>query len=150
MKIQIENQQKQIPINKRKIRAEVTKLLKLLDCAGMEISITFVDDKAMQHLNKQYLSKDRPTNVMSFPLQEGEFSGINPNMLGDVVISVDTARRDADSGNLSFDEEIIFLIIHGMLHLIGYNHENTSKTNALRMKKKEKELFRLLTQSDEI
>lgn len=150
MKIQIENQQKQIPINKRKIRAEVTKLLKLLDCAGMEISITFVDDKAMQHLNKQYLSKDRPTNVMSFPLQEGEFSGINPNMLGDVVISVDTARRDADSGNLSFDEEIIFLIIHGMLHLRGYNHENTSKTNALRMKKKEKELFRLLTQSDEI
>jgi probable rRNA maturation factor len=148
MKIQIENQQKRINIDKRKIRIQVTKLLKLLDCANMEISITFVDDETIQRINKQYLSKDRPTNVISFPLQEGEFSDINPDMLGDVVISVDTASSDADKGNLSFDEEIIFLIIHGLLHLTGYNHENTSKVNALRMKQKEKELFRLLTQSD--
>jgi probable rRNA maturation factor len=150
MKIQIENQQKRIKIDKREIRAEVTKLLKLLDCANMEISIAFVDDETIQRLNKQYLSRDRSTNVISFPLQEGEFCNINPDMLGDVVISVDTARRDADKGNIRFDEEIIFLIIHGLLHLTGYNHENTSKADALRMKKKEKELFRLLTQSDSL
>lgn len=149
MKIRIDNQQKQIQINKRKIRAKVTKLLKLLDCASMEISITFVNDEAMQLLNKHYLSKDRPTNVMSFPLQEGEFSGINPDMLGDIVISVDTALRDAAGGNLRFDEEIIFLIIHGMLHLTGYNHENTSLANARKMKKKERELFQLLRPPDE-
>ena len=146
MKIQIENQQKRIKINKRKFRTAVTKLMKLLDCADMEISISFVDDETIQQLNRQYLSKDRPTNVISFPLQEGAFSSINPDMLGDIVISVDTAHRDANQGNLSFDEEIIFLIIHGLLHLTGYNHENTSKINALKMKKKEKELFRLLTQ----
>ncbi len=145
MKIQIDNQQKRIKINKRKFRTAVTKLMKLLDCAGMEISISFVDDETIQRLNRQYLSKDRPTNVISFPLQEGAFSSINPDMLGDVVISVDTAYRDADQGNLSFDEEIIFLIIHGLLHLTGYNHENTSKADTLKMKKKEKELFRLLT-----
>jgi probable rRNA maturation factor len=67
-------------------------------------------------------------------------------MLGDVVISVDTAIRDADKGNLSFDEEIFFLIIHGLLHLLGYNHVNTSKANTLKMKQKERELFRLLAQ----
>jgi len=63
------------------------------------------------------------------------------------VISVDTAHRDAEKGNFEFTEELIFLIIHGLLHLTGYNHENTSKTDALKMKKKEKELFSVLVQS---
>ncbi|PKN10118.1 MAG: rRNA maturation RNase YbeY [Deltaproteobacteria bacterium HGW-Deltaproteobacteria-7] len=150
MKIQIDNQQKQIKIDKRKIRSEVTKLMNLLDCANKEISITFVDDAAIQIINKIYLSKDRPTNVISFSLQEGEFGGINPELLGDVVISVDTASRDAKKGHLTFDEEILFLIIHGLLHLLGYNHVNTSKANALKMKRKENELFQLLTKSDDV
>jgi len=148
MKIQIGNQQKRIKIDKRKIRVKVTKLLKLLDCGNKEISITFVDDETIQRINQQYLSKDRPTNVISFSLQEGEFGDMNPEILGDVVISVDTARQDAEKGHFSFDEEILFLIIHGLLHLLGYNHENTSKGNTLRMAQKEKELFRLLAQSD--
>jgi probable rRNA maturation factor len=146
MKVQIENQQKRIKIDKRKIRVKVTQLLKLTGCVNKEISITLVDDEAIQRINKQYLSKDRPTNVISFSLQEGEFGDINPEMLGDVVISVDTAIRDADKGNLSFDEEIFFLIIHGLLHLLGYNHVNTSKADTLKMKQKERELFRLLAQ----
>jgi len=146
MKVQVENQQKRIKIDKRKIRFKVTQLLKLTGCANKEISITFVDDEGIQRINKQYLSKDRPTNVISFSLQEGEFGDINPAMLGDVVISVDTAIRDADKGNLSFDEEIFFLIIHGLLHLLGYNHVNTSKANTLKMKQKERELLRLLAQ----
>ena len=145
MKIQIENQQKRIKIDKRKIRIKVTRLLKLINCANKEISITFVDDETIQRINKQYLQRDKPTNVISFSLQEGEFGDINPEVLGDIVISVDTAISDANRGNLSFDEEILFLMIHGLLHLTGYNHENTSRTNALKMKQKEKELFRLLT-----
>ncbi len=145
MKVQIENQQKRIKIDKRKIRSKVTQLLKLTGCANKEISITLVDDETIQCINKQYLFKDRPTNVISFSLQEGEFGDVNPDTLGDVVISVDTAIRDADKGNLSFDEEIFFLIIHGLLHLLGYNHVNTSKANTLKMKQKEEELFRLLT-----
>jgi len=150
MNIQIENQQRRIKIDKRRIRRQVNALLKLLNCADMEISITFVDDAIMRKINKQYLSKDRPTNVISFPLQEGEFSDINPKLLGDIVISVDTAGRDAARGNLSFDQEILFLIIHGLLHLRGYNHENASIADARKMKKKEKELFTLLTQSTKI
>lgn len=126
----------------------MTRLLKLMNCANKEISITFVDDQAIQSINKKYLRRDRPTNVISFSLQEGEFGGINSDVLGDIVISVDTASKDAYRGNLSFDEEILFLMIHGFLHLTGYNHENTTRTNAMKMKQKEKELFRLLSQFD--
>lgn len=148
MKILIANQQKQIKIDKRRVRTRMTRLLKLMNCANKEISITFVDDQAIQSINKKYLRRDRPTNVISFSLQEGEFGGINSDVLGDIVISVDTASKDAYRGNLSFDEEILFLMIHGFLHLTGYNHENTTRTNAMKMKQKEKELFRLLSQFD--
>lgn len=148
MKILIANQQKRIKIDRRKIRIQATRLLKLMNCATKEISITFVDDPAIQLINKQYLRRNRPTNVISFSLQEGAFGGINSDVLGDIVISVDTASKDAERGDFSLDEEILFLMIHGFLHLIGYNHENTTRTNAIKMKQKEKELFRLLTQYD--
>jgi len=121
--------------------------MKLVNCADKEISITFVDDPTIQRINRQYLSRDKVTNVISFSLLEGDFSDMNRGLLGDIVISVDTACRDAKNGNFEFTEELIFLIIHGLLHLTGYNHENTSKTEALKMKKKEKELFRVLMHS---
>ena len=126
----------------------VTRLLKMTDCVDKEISITLVDDSEIQVINKQYLSKDRPTNVISFSLQEGQFGNINPNMLGDIIISVETANRDALKGNLSFEEELIFLIIHGLLHLLGYDHVKTSQTKARQMKRKEKELFGKIMQTD--
>ena len=72
MKLQIDNNQNKIKINKRKIRSTVLKILKILDCANKEISLSFVDDEKIKKLNKQYLGKDKPTNVISFPLQEGE------------------------------------------------------------------------------
>lgn len=121
--------------------------MRLVNCADKEISITFVDDPTIQRINKQYLSRDKTTNVISFSLQEGEFGDLNRDLLGDIIISADTAFRDAETGNFGFTEELLFLIIHGLLHLTGYNHENTSKTNALKMKKKEKELFSVLMRS---
>ena len=144
MIIQIENRQKRVKIDRRKLRLQTVRLMKALDCADREISITLVDDPQIQSLNKQYLNKDRPTNVISFSLQEGDFGGVNPTLLGDIVISVDTALRDARKGNLSLEEELIFLVIHGLLHLLGYNHEGTTPREAGKMRKKEKELFAFL------
>ncbi len=144
MIIQIENRQKRVKIDRRKLRLQTVRLMKALDCADREISITLVDDPQIQSLNKQYLNKDRPTNVISFSLQEGDFGGVNPTLLGDIVISVDTALRDARKGNLSLEEELIFLVIHGLLHLLGYNHEGTTPREAGKMRKKEKELFDFL------
>lgn len=144
MNIQIENKQTKIKIQRRKIRSTVRTLLNIMDCADKELSISFVDDNTIQQLNKNYLKRDNSTNVLSFSLQEGKFGNINPNILGDIIISAETAQRDAAVGDLSLSEEIYFLIIHGLLHLLGYNHENTTKAQTTKMRVKEKELFKIL------
>lgn len=144
MKIQISNNQKKIKIDRRKIRSTIIKILKHLDCSDKEISFSFVDDKTIQQLNKQYRYKDKPTDVLSFSLGEGEFGNINPDVLGDIIISVETAAANASKNSVSLKEEIDFLIIHGLLHLLGYNHENTTKEETKKMQSKQKELFALL------
>ena len=144
MIIQIANNQDLIKIDKRKIRSAISKILKYLNCADKEVSVTFINDEAIQQLNNQYRNKNKPTDVLSFSLQEGEFGCINPDVLGDVVISVETAQKNAQKNNLSFEQEINFLIIHGLLHLLGFNHENTTKEQTRKMKEKEKELLELL------
>ena len=144
MKLQIKNSQNKIKIDKRTIRSTVLKILKNLDCADKEISLSFIDDEKIKQLNKQYLGKDKATNVLSFSLLEGEYGNINPQILGDVIISVETAQRDALYGKLTVDQEIDFLIIHGILHLLGYNHENTTEKEIKKMRQKEKELFNVI------
>jgi len=144
MKIQIENKQTKIKIQRRKIRSTVLKLLKIMDCANKELSISFVDDNTIKQLNNHYLQRDHSTNVLSFSLQEGEYGNVNPHILGDIVISTETAQRDAAKGDLSLSEEIDFLIIHGLLHLLGFNHKNTTKAQTTKMQMKERELFVIL------
>lgn len=144
MKIQIGNNQKLIKIDKRKIRSIVVRLLKNLDCTDKEVSLIFVNDETIRQLNNQYRKKNKPTDVLSFSLQEGEFSNINPDVLGDIVISVETATINARKNDLSLEQEINFLIIHGLLHLLGYDHENTTKEEKKQMRQREKELLNVL------
>ncbi len=92
-------------------------------------------------MNREYLHKDRPTNVISFSMQEGEFGAMNPELLGDVVISADTAAKEADEGGISFHERLVFLLLHGILHLTGYDHERSGEEEAQRMEAKEAEIF---------
>ncbi|OPY19086.1 rRNA maturation RNase YbeY [Syntrophus aciditrophicus] len=144
MAIAIRNQQKKVKIDLRQIRRRVQKLLRLVDCREKEISLLFVDDEEIQEINQRYLGRNYPTNVISFSLSEGEFSSVNPDVLGDIVISVDTASRDAERGNIPVSDELDFLIIHGLLHILGYNHENNNPEETACMQKKEQELFFLL------
>jgi probable rRNA maturation factor len=148
MTLEIQNNQNKIKINRRKIRAAILKILKILECADKEISINFVDDEKIKQLNKQYLGKNKATNVLSFSLREDEYGNINSQVLGDIVISVETAQKDAVYGNLTVDQEIDFLIIHGLLHLLGYDHENTTEKEANKMRQKERELFNIIDGSD--
>lgn len=148
MNLHIQNNQRKIKIDRRKIRGTIFKILKILDCADKEISLSFVDDEKIKQLNKQYLGKDKATNVLSFSLREDEYGNINPQILGDIVISVETAQKDAIQGNLTIAQEIDFLIIHGLLHLLGYDHENTTKKETSKMRKKERELFNSVNGSD--
>ncbi|MBW2560427.1 MAG: rRNA maturation RNase YbeY [Deltaproteobacteria bacterium] len=104
-----------------------------------EVSLVFVDDEGITEINREYLGRDYPTNVIAFSMNEGEFGNINPTVLGDIVISVETALRDAQTGNLSPEDELDYLMIHGILHLLGYDHEKPPE--AEEMGKKEKEVF---------
>jgi probable rRNA maturation factor len=119
-------------------------ILNALECPASELAITIVGDRRIRMLNRQYLGKDRPTNVISFALNEGECSGLNPDVLGDVVISAATAAREAAEGEVPFFERLSFLLLHGILHLVGYDHERSGPEEAARMEEKERELFALL------
>jgi probable rRNA maturation factor len=140
MAILIENRQQRIEIALPRVRQAINSVLKLLDSSDSEISVLFVNDEEITEINRQYLNRNRPTNVIAFPMREGDFGEINPHILGDIIISVDTALRDADKEDLSFDDEIMYLIIHGLLHLLGYDHEK-SQEDAKIMKEKEREVF---------
>jgi probable rRNA maturation factor len=108
------------------------------------LSVLIVDDAAIQEINRDYLHKDQPTNVISFAMQEGDGAGIQPQLLGDVVISAETAERDAAEAQVTTEEELYFLLLHGILHLLGYDHERGSKADAQRMRSREQELYALL------
>jgi len=95
-------------------------------------------------LNRTWLGKDRPTNVISFAMQEGDGAGVQADLLGDVVISVETAARDAAEAGVAVENELYFLLLHGILHLLGYDHERGSADDAQRMETRERELFEIL------
>ena len=105
-----------------------------------ELSLLLVDDPRIRVLNRKHRGRDKPTNVLAFPMREGEFSTLHPHLLGDLVISVETARRQSNRFGLDEMEMVILLMVHGVLHLVGYEHEGTKK-GAREMTLKQKELF---------
>ena len=126
------------------LKKAAEKILSVLGFPDSEISVSIVGDRTIRRLNRDYLGRDKSTNVISFSLQEGEFGGVNPHALGDVVVSADTAAREAEEGEITFQERLSFLILHGILHLTGYDHERSGQEEARRMEEKERELFVML------
>lgn len=144
MTVSLRNKQKKEKIDVGRLRRSLKRLLKELQRENDEVNVILVDDEQIQAINREYLGRDRPTNVISFAMTEGVGGALHPEILGDIVISAETAARDAAIGDLALMEEMEFLLIHGLLHLIGYNHEKCSQKEAERMKKKERELFFML------
>ncbi len=103
-----------------------------------------VDNDEIQQINCEYLERDHPTNVISFAMQEGEGGGVQPQLLGDVVISAERAAADASDAGIPFEHELVFLLLHGILHLLGYDHERGTEEQAAEMEAKEREIFSLL------
>lgn len=102
-----------------------------------QVSVTFVDDARIHALNLEYRSKDRPTDVLSFPLLEGADLAERvpedmPRMLGDIVVSVETAARQAAEFGHSLERELGFLLVHGLLHLLGEDHETPEQDAKMR------------------
>lgn len=120
------------------------RILSASGCPDAELSVVIVDDAQIRVVNRDYLQRDKATNVISFAMQEGEGAGVAPLLLGDVVISAETAARDALDAGLPFASELYFLLMHGILHLLGYDHERCGAAEAERMEERERELFALL------
>ncbi len=108
-----------------------------------ELSLVITDDTAIAELNRRYLGREGPTNVIAFPMAEGDYAGITPGLLGDVVISLDTARREAQAAGLSVQERFTQLLVHGILHLLGYDHESSAAA-AAEMAAREAEVLSLI------
>jgi pyridoxine 5-phosphate synthase len=134
------------PISSGKIIRQTQWFLKQLGVADHTVSLLLVNDEEMSWLNSQYRGKEGPTNVLSFPLSEGaddNFSGLPIKELGDVIISLDTALREAIELGQPFQFRLSWLIVHGLLHLLGYDHER-SEEEAFEMYDKEQELLQRL------
>jgi probable rRNA maturation factor len=141
MTILIENRQKKITLNRRQIRNSLVRLLKRLGLEDRELSLLLVDNEEIRELNRLYLGRDYPTNVISFSMSEGAYGDVNPQLLGDIIISVEKAMSEGETSGASFKESLDFLMIHGLLHLLGYDHESGDTQEARRMQDKEDELF---------
>lgn len=110
-----------------------------------EVSVTFTDNESIRILNAQYRSIDRATDVLSFPMEE-DIDDVAPNellMLGDIVISLERAKSQAEEFGHSFERETAFLCVHSMLHLLGYDHE-TGEDDELDMRRRQREIMELI------
>ena len=146
MNILATNRQQTIEIDLVQIKRSLGLILEALGEENREVSLTIVDDEIISGINREYLGRDYPTNVIAFSMKEGEFGDINALLLGDIVISAETALRDAKGGDLSLHDEIDYLMIHGVLHLLGYDHELPGE--AEQMRGKEKAIFFALKDYD--
>ncbi|NRA09147.1 MAG: rRNA maturation RNase YbeY [Myxococcales bacterium] len=129
-------------LDRRRLRGRVQRMLRALEMPDAEISISLVDDSAISELNAAYRKKQGATDVLSFSLLEGEHSERRGALLGDVVVSLETAARQAARGGRSLDQEVMRLLIHGALHLLGHDHQQAGE--ARRMRAEERRLWRLL------
>jgi probable rRNA maturation factor len=89
-----------------------------------ELSLVFTDDASIQNLNREWRGKDKPTNVLSFPAFEVALVDALPPMLGDVILAFETVSREAALEDKPFEHHLTHLLVHGLLHLLGYDHEN--------------------------
>lgn len=152
-KIYTRNDQKKEPLApsaRALVRRAVTAALAYEHFAGQaEVSVTFVDNERIRELNREYRGKDSATDVLSFPLSDGEEGEFDIPMgedtdgeagyraLGDIVISVERARTQAEEYGHSFERELAFLAVHSTLHLLGYDHERSDEEDADQRRRQE-------------
>ena len=143
MAVLISNRQSKIRIAQKKMVQKAQAILNALDSPDAELSIVIIDDAHIAELNKRYLNRSGPTNVIAFPMRVGDFSDMTPHLLGDVVISAEAARQEAEAMGTRFALRLSELLVHGVLHLFGYDHEKSEKESD-RMQQKSEELLGII------
>ena len=133
--IEVINRQRRMPVDEGRWRGFAEKALKVVPAGGAGVTVAFVSDRLMRELNRRWRGKRGTTDVLSFPAGREEWEQGEGRTLGDVVISVEQAERQAEENGLTLDGEIAQLILHGLLHLCGYDHETDSgEMNALELR----------------
>lgn len=118
-------------LSARTISLRAKRMLLALQMEKAELSIVLTGDTQIHKLNKLYRGKDRPTDVLAFAMQEGEFGAVSAGLLGDVIVSIPTATRQARERNVAPLDEVTMLIAHGILHLLGWDHDTDAKDRAM-------------------
>ncbi|HYE15387.1 MAG TPA: rRNA maturation RNase YbeY [Pyrinomonadaceae bacterium] len=125
--IEVVNRQRKLPLDCERWREFAGRALRVAPGAeGAGATVAFVSDRAMRELNRRWRGKRGTTDVLSFPSGQGEFERAEGVNLGDVVISVEQAARQAEEHGLTLENELEQLVLHGLLHLCGYDHERDS------------------------
>jgi len=120
------------------IRGRAEKMLRHLGLDAVELSVALVDDATIHALNRDYRKKDKPTDVLAFPLQEPVPEEVT-GLLGDVILSIDTARRQASKHRRPLLGELTMLLAHGLLHLLGYDHQTDAEEREMTARTRELE-----------
>jgi probable rRNA maturation factor len=131
-KIAIASPQEAVEIDRRRMREISRAVLDGESVADAEISLAFVDNQTIHRLNKRYLDHDEPTDVLTFPLSE---SGARP-LSGEVVIAAEVAKAQADSRGHDVQAELALYVIHGLLHLCGYDDKSAARAAAMRQRER--------------
>lgn len=140
MEITISNIQEKLTVTNEMEKVITAVLSKAAEVYGLdqstEVSIVLADDEYIHKLNYQYRGKDRPTDVLSFALNEGDepeiVDGPDEVLLGDIIISVETAKMQAEEYGHTLEREMAYLTVHGILHLLGYDHEIEEEKQEMR------------------
>jgi len=128
-------------VSSRKLRKVALEVLELVEKSQAELSIALVGNAEIRKLNAKFRKKDYPTDVLSFPAGDELPTGVQ--LLGDIVISVEKAKEQAKERRRTLNEEMVTLLIHGIVHLLGYDHERSPK-DARIMDRLEKKIYRAL------
>jgi probable rRNA maturation factor len=130
--IEVVNRQRRVKVKTQAWAGFAAKALEAIGKSGSSATIAFVSDRSIRKLNQLFRGVDKATDVLSFPADE-------PDSLGDVAVSVETAARQAKENGLTFDDEIAQLILHGLIHLCGYDHEtDNGEMNRLELRLRRK------------
>lgn len=146
MPVSLQVHVRSMTVGRRRVLGLARTVLKLIGEPSAEMNLLLVGDRRMRRLNRRFRHKDRPTDVLAFASREARAPhGFHraASYLGDVVIALPTAQRQAKAAGRPLEEEFVTLLIHGVLHLCGYDHER-SRAEALRMQKKERQMRRRL------
>ncbi|MBC8474061.1 MAG: rRNA maturation RNase YbeY [Candidatus Omnitrophica bacterium] len=137
MVIDIRNLQDRVNIDEAKVRSCAKRALIDMGEEGVELSILFVNDAYIKRLNSKYRDTDSKTDVLAFSMRQGEGISQHSEILGDVVISTQTARREAVRRKEPVQKELDLYLVHGILHLLGYDDEKPGDRKKMRAKEKE-------------